>query len=199
MNALVEITQTEFDIITKKSEEKMPFEAWAELVGKLLKAQRDVQFALADCLIYGLNTFGDDIWQVIDQFDYSYDYVKNLMYVASQVEYPRRRDSLRFSHHQEVAPLEPEQQEYWLNKAESEKLTVKELREAIRETRAEKRESSDQVTQKERAGAWLKLMTLIKKGIIVLHETQSDKSELESLFWKGTEKEIIQQLLDYGP
>lgn len=50
-----------------------------------------------------------------------------------------RGEQLNFSHYREVAPLEPEQQEYFLNKASEEKLSVRQLRKEMRKTDEEKR------------------------------------------------------------
>lgn len=57
---------------------------------------------------------------------------ENAAYVAGRIELSRRRDSLSWSHHYQVAKFQPIEQDACLNKAESEGWTSKELREAIR-------------------------------------------------------------------
>ena len=53
---------------------------------------------------------------VIDLFSQT---LANEKYVSSRFEISRRRESLSFSHHSEVAALEPKQQDDWLDKAEA--------------------------------------------------------------------------------
>jgi len=48
------------------------------------------------------------------------------------IEFSRRRENLSWAHHQEVAPLEPEQQTCWFNYATERRLTSRELRAAIK-------------------------------------------------------------------
>jgi DNA modification methylase len=49
------------------------------------------------------------------------------------LELVRRRTNLSWSHHREVAPLEPGEQDYWLDIAETEGLSRKELRNRIKQ------------------------------------------------------------------
>jgi N6-adenosine-specific RNA methylase IME4 len=44
----------------------------------------------------------------------------------------RRRNNLTWGHHREVAPLEPPEQDEWLNEAENNRWSVHELRKALR-------------------------------------------------------------------
>lgn len=57
----------------------------------------------------------------------------NLKWVCRRIEISRRREGLTYSHHVEVASLEPHEQEYWLARAEEEKLNAKALRAALRQ------------------------------------------------------------------
>jgi hypothetical protein len=56
----------------------------------------------------------------------------NLKWVCSRIEISRRREGLTYSHHAEVAPLEPEEQEYWLARADEERWSAKALRAKLR-------------------------------------------------------------------
>jgi hypothetical protein len=62
-----------------------------------------------------------------------YQTLKNCVYVYEKVELSRRRDKLSWSHHSEVAPLNPSEQEELLERAERENWTRSELREAVRQ------------------------------------------------------------------
>jgi hypothetical protein len=56
-----------------------------------------------------------------------------LKYVGSRVDACRRRESLSFSHHRIVAPLEPEKQERLLSEAERHGWTRDDMQAAVRE------------------------------------------------------------------
>ena len=55
-----------------------------------------------------------------------------MVYVASKIEPGRRREQLSWSHHAELAALEPADQDRWLDQAVSARLSVRSLRQAIR-------------------------------------------------------------------
>jgi hypothetical protein len=61
----------------------------------------------------------------------------NMTYVASRFEASRRRKSLSFSHHAELAALDRESQDRWLDRAVAERLSVRCLREELRRERRE--------------------------------------------------------------
>ena len=52
----------------------------------------------------------------------------NMVYVATRFEAERRRERLSWSHHAELAALEPDDQEQWLTRAEEQRLSVRDLR-----------------------------------------------------------------------
>jgi len=54
-------------------------------------------------------------------------------FVASKIEFSRRREKLSWSHHYEVAALEPAQQDELLDQAEAERLSMRQLRQAVKE------------------------------------------------------------------
>ena len=72
---------------------------------------------LGDWLNYGERKYGEMYTQAIDELDYTKQALKDAKWVSAQVEKSRRRDNLSFSHHREVAPLEPDEQEEWSGRA----------------------------------------------------------------------------------
>ena len=62
---------------------------------------------------------------------YAYKTLRNFAYVAGQIPMPRRRDTLSFTHHAEVAPRNAEEQEALLERAEQENLSTRQLREIM--------------------------------------------------------------------
>jgi N6-adenosine-specific RNA methylase IME4 len=106
-------------------------EEWAMVFNALKGVEGCVQFWIGDCLAYRQQKWGmyDDI---AEETGYDKGTLKNIKAVSDNVESSRRRDNLGFSHHVEVAPLPPEKQELFLNKAVEENLSVRELREEIK-------------------------------------------------------------------
>src|SRR5256885_4412861 len=59
----------------------------------------------------------------------------NMVYVASRFEPARRSENLSWSHHAELAALAPADQDHWIERAEAERLSVRCLREEVRQQR----------------------------------------------------------------
>lgn len=93
---------------------------------------RRVHFWIGDLLNYVESRWGETYAQLMDETGLAYQTLANDKWVTSRVDTSRRRESLRFSHHAEVAALPPPEQEKWLGKAEREQLTTGQLRQQIR-------------------------------------------------------------------
>jgi len=122
----------------------LPYMEWEDIGIKLARAKETVKFMLGDWLNYGENAYGEKYAQAIDSVTYDYSYLRNIAYVCRNVEMSRRRDSLSFSHHTEVAHLDPDLQDLWLQTAEDQGLNSKVLRQAIKDAKGidEKKEYS---------------------------------------------------------
>lgn len=107
------------------------FEQWEE-VGKFIKKSgQSVQFWLGDWLNYGEQVWGEKYSQALDETDYALGTLQNVSWVAGNIPSSRRHENLSFSHHQNVAQLDPSEQDVWLDRAEEEGWTVFEMRQAI--------------------------------------------------------------------
>jgi hypothetical protein len=62
----------------------------------------------------------------------NYQWLRNLAWVSNKVDQSRRRDSVDWSKHMEVAALPPKEQTKWLARAEKEAMPVAALRREIR-------------------------------------------------------------------
>jgi hypothetical protein len=111
----------------------LPYEAWMEVWNTLISMERSISWWLGDALNYGEHAYGEKYAQAIEATGLSYQTLANCAYVAGAVEVSRRRENLSFSHHAEVAALEPEKQEVWLDTAESKDWTRSDLRRTLRE------------------------------------------------------------------
>lgn len=63
---------------------------------------------------------------------YSDGTIENAVWICKKIEPSRRREKLSFGHHQVVAPLEPEEQDKYLEEAEKYRLSVMKLRKRIK-------------------------------------------------------------------
>ena len=106
-------------------------EEWMDVFKALKQVEGCVQFWIGDCLAYRQQKWGmyDDI---AEETGMDKGYLRDIKYVADNVELSRRKDNLSFSHHVEVASLPPEKQELFLNMAVENKLSVRDLRNEIK-------------------------------------------------------------------
>lgn len=145
------------------SERPLTFEEWSHAFTILDKTKRGHQWQIGDMLNTGEQCFGDDCYQVIDpeeelqREEDSGETYRKYQQVAERVKIGRRRPKLTFGHHQVIAFLESEEeQDYWLDKAETEKLSVHKLRKAMKGTSDEVEPVSDlSVLQDPDVRAWL--------------------------------------------
>ena len=81
-------------------------EEWMDVFKALKQVEGCVQFWIGDCLAYRQQKWGmyDDI---AEETGYETKALRNIKYVADNVELSRRKDNLSFSHHVEVASLPP--------------------------------------------------------------------------------------------
>lgn len=93
---------------------------------------RGVNWWLGDWLRFGNDKFGERYVRASRITGYDVQTLMNMVYVASRFEAERRRERLSWSHHAELAALEPETRERWLTRAEEERLSVRDLRGELR-------------------------------------------------------------------
>lgn len=108
---------------------------WIAQGRRLGMAGRNVGWWIGDWLRFGNAAYGERYSRAAQVTGYDAQTLMNMVYVASQVAVDRRRAGLSWSHHAEVAALPAEQQDTWLARAEQDRLSVRDLREAIRRER----------------------------------------------------------------
>jgi N6-adenosine-specific RNA methylase IME4 len=112
----------------------LSFHNWERLVNVMQDVEGAVQFWVGDVLCYGEKRYGEKYAQALafeESTGIDVETARKYMWVSSRVALGLRRPNLKWYHHKEVAALEPDQQERWLSIAESEKLSVRELRQRI--------------------------------------------------------------------
>lgn len=100
------------------------------------------KWVIGDALNFAEKVFGERYAQAMDVTGLSYSALSGYAYVCDRIATCRRRQNLRFSHHAEVAPLEPAAQDEWLDKTEANGWTVADLRERLREIKPPRRQPS---------------------------------------------------------
>jgi hypothetical protein len=90
---------------------------------------------IGDWLRYGNVRYGERYGPAARVTGYDVQSLRNMAYVAGRFERPRRRESLSFSHHAELAGLAPDEQDLWLDRAEAGAWSVGSLRSELRCTR----------------------------------------------------------------
>lgn len=106
------------------------YERWESIGEQLNQIEGAIQWWIGDWLNFGESKYGEMYAQAVDESQVRS--WQNYKWVANAVETSRRLENVPWSHHQEVASLPPTEQEYWLEKTVKEKMSVSDLRHAIK-------------------------------------------------------------------
>ena len=104
---------------------------WLAFYQALDKLQNALQWIIGDWINYGDKTYGKTYADAAEMTGLKETTLHTYSWVAREVEISRRRENLSFSHHETVAGLAPEEQEYWLIAAHTNNWSSKRLREEI--------------------------------------------------------------------
>ncbi len=85
------------------------------------------KWIIGDILNFAEAKYGEKYSQIMNDTQLDYKTLSNYCWVAKAFEFPRRRD-ISFTHHMEVAKLDPEYRDELLQTAIDEKLSVQDLR-----------------------------------------------------------------------
>jgi hypothetical protein len=110
--------------------EGMEYDQWRDALHMYAKLGKASQFWIGDALQYGEDRFGELYAQAASETGYSSESLRGMQWVASRIPASVRRLTLSWSHHQVAAGSEDPKT--WLDTAEAERWTVKELRHAIK-------------------------------------------------------------------
>ncbi len=124
---------------------------WAQAGRKLGALGRGGQWWLGDWLLYGTFRWGQKYAEAARITGYDAGSLRNMAWIASQFPPPRRRASLTWCHHAAVAGLSQAEQERWLELVSAERLTVADLRSALRAERAHPEHDHPERAHRERA------------------------------------------------
>lgn len=121
-----------YDGLALRCQRKLTIDEFQYLLDMLYSTYERSQFYLGDLLNYAEDMLGEMYAQLLDSTKYKLKTLQNFKYVASNIRPKGRWEELSFSHHAEVAKLPPHEQDSWLQQAYEQKMSVSELRKAIK-------------------------------------------------------------------
>jgi hypothetical protein len=136
-------------------DDELGMREWADQGRRLGLIGRSANWWIGDWVRYGNTRFGERYARAAAITGYDVQTLMNMVYVASRFDVDRRREHLSWSHHAELAALEPEVQEAWLDRAEAERLSVRCLRQEMRRARRAGEAEAAAETEAERAARQL--------------------------------------------
>jgi hypothetical protein len=110
---------------------RLSFDRWLSIGKQLAVTTSSSAWCLGDWLIYGETSFTGRYRRAIEQTSLEYKTLRNYAWVARKFPQPRRRGTLSFGHHAEVAALPEPEQDFWLRKAEALNWSRNEMRHMV--------------------------------------------------------------------
>lgn len=110
----------------------LDFEEWIAIGNTLQQVGASLNWWIGDWLNYGERKWGEMYAQAVETTGWDYQRLRDAKWVTSRVQLSLRKDNLTWTHHKEVAHLEPEEQAAWLNRALAHGWGTRQLREEIR-------------------------------------------------------------------
>jgi hypothetical protein len=124
---------------------RVPFDVWLDIGRQLSAVVASSAWCLGDWLAYGQHAYGNRYRDAVEQTGLDYQTLRNYAWVARRFELSRRRDTLSFRHHAEVASLPAPEQDFWLRKAEQFAWSASQLRREVRTSLHERSQSGTSI------------------------------------------------------
>jgi hypothetical protein len=134
MEAAGALTRTALDLSSRPELDIEAFEAIARFLGRLHDGSK---WWVGDLMREAEIRFGESAYQIAVATGRSERTLQNWSWVCSKIPKSRRRAGVSFSAHYHVAALEPSEQSRWLDLAEAERWTSRELRDEIQKSQPE--------------------------------------------------------------
>lgn len=168
---------------------ELPFDLWLGIGRQLSAVSTSAAWCLGDWLAFGQKAYAGRYRQAIEQTSLDYQTLRNYAWIARRFALSRRRDTLSFAHHAEVAALAEPEQDFWLRKAEEHRWPVKRLRQQVSTSLADR--SAGQPAQRGEAGHrrgehdWvaLRLQLRVSTGLLENCQAAADKASLSMEAW----------------
>jgi hypothetical protein len=115
--------------------DEMEHAEWIAAGRRLGAIGRCSQWWIGDWIRYGNSKWGEKYVEAARVTGYDVASLRNMAWVAARFDLSLRSDKLTWSHHVLLAPLGPEEQRYWLQRADEERFSVADLRIELRSRR----------------------------------------------------------------
>jgi hypothetical protein len=129
--------------VTWAPEQELEHPEWVRWGYRLGAMSRVSNWWVGDWLQYGTTRWGEKYSEAARITGYDVKTLRNIVYVARRVSLSRRRDKLTWSHHAEIAVLEPREQDRWLDRAIRDQLSVADLRTELRSSQRGSRAAAE--------------------------------------------------------
>jgi hypothetical protein len=106
---------------------------WQTVGPRIGLASKSANWWLGDWVRFGQRRYDQRYQRASELTGYDEQTLMNLAYVAGRFEISRRRETVPWSHHAELAKLDVADQELWLNRVTTRKLSVRKLRAELRD------------------------------------------------------------------
>jgi hypothetical protein len=116
---------------------------WVEVGRQFGAMSRVSNWWIGDWIEYGTAKWGEKYVEAARITGYDVKSLRNIAWVARQVDLSRRRDNLRWSHHETIAALEPQEQDAWLDRALADRFSVSDLRIELRSSQRASKAADD--------------------------------------------------------
>ncbi|MGH3186185.1 MAG: LmbU family transcriptional regulator [Streptosporangiaceae bacterium] len=117
---------------------RLNFDTWLGIGRQLSTTVSASAWCLGDWLIYGETAFTGRYRDAIERTSLDYKTLRNYAWVARRFSLSRRRPTLSFGHHAEIAALPEPEQDYWLRKAEQFGWSRNQVRHEVRASHKER-------------------------------------------------------------
>jgi hypothetical protein len=107
---------------------------WAAVGRRFGTVARCSQWWIGDWIRYGIAEWGEKYSEAARITGYDPGTLRNMAWVAGQFDLSLRNDKLSWSHHALLAPLPVQDKRLWLERASVDRLSVSDLRLALRDT-----------------------------------------------------------------
>lgn len=163
---------------------QLPFERWLGIGRQIAAASTSAAWCLGDWLVFGERAYAGRYRQAIEQTALDYQTLRNYAWVARRFVMSRRRDTLSFGHHAEVAALAEPEQDFWLRKAAEHQWPVKRLRREVRVSLEERSAGERTVAEPDhRDWVTLRLQLRISPDQVDTCRAAADKAGLSIEAW----------------
>jgi N6-adenosine-specific RNA methylase IME4 len=125
----------QFTAVGWQPDHDLTFDEWAEIGRGIARVGGAVNWWIGDWINYGEHKWGEKYTEALAVYGEQYEYMTlaQMTRVGRKVDFCLRRQNLSWSHHKEIANLEPATQVALLDLAEQNGLSVRDLRQAIRD------------------------------------------------------------------